>query len=347
MSVFKWIKEALDIVKSHSELNILKKKEFQDRINKIIEGLGSDKIEVRILSIHDFERIANDSKDAARILIEILPSFVKRRSSEQRDQIKSNKKFMLSEDIQLALTILGQIVWEEKWQEQGVYLNISNTQLFGANLSGANLFNASFDQVDLRNADFTKANCQYAKFKYTNLENADFDEANLQNSYFNNTILLRVNLNHANLQKAKCNSINLSDASMIEADLRGVFMSYSNLHKASLNNACLENAFLSKAILTETSLYECNLMGASLKGANLRHADFDGAKLDGANLMGANLLDSHCLTSDQLLKCKTLYGAKIDKAIRVSVKRKAPNLLERESAGELNSILDGWIIADI
>lgn len=117
--------------------------------------------------------------------------------------------------------------------------------------------------------------------------------------------------------------IDLSEASIMEADLSGIFLSQANLIEAHFVEVNLSGAFLSKAELSgahfvetdltdadltgailgnfgytgpplrffgATQLSSCGLGGAHLKGANLGRVDFSNADLMGADLEGSDLM---------------------------------------------------------
>ena len=124
--------------------------------------------------------------------------------------------------------------------EGGSRANLSNADLFGADLRGANLSNA-----DLRGANLSNANLSNADLRCANLSNADLFGANLRG------------------------------ANLFGADLRG-----ANLRNADLRDADLRCANLSNADLRGANLSNADLFGANLRGANLSNADLCGASID-------------------------------------------------------------------
>ena len=124
--------------------------------------------------------------------------------------------------------------------EGGSRANLSNADLFGADLRGANLSNA-----DLRGANLSNANLSNADLRCANLSNADLFGANLRG---------------ANLFGANLFGANLRNADLRDADLRCANLSNADLRGANLSNA--------------------DLSGANLSGANLSNADLCGASID-------------------------------------------------------------------
>ena len=99
--------------------------------------------------------------------------------------------------------------------EGGSRANLSNADLFGANLRNANLFGANLFGANLRNAD---------------LRDADLRGANLSNANLRCANLFGANLSNANLRGA-----NLSNADLFGANLRGANLSNADLCGASID----------------------------------------------------------------------------------------------------------------
>lgn len=141
-------------------------------------------------------------------------------------------------------------------------LNLSNTDLIGADLGRLNLAEFNF-----KNTNLTKANLR----------------SNLARAQLDGSILIQANLERANLMNA-----NLSGA-----DLRKIY-----LWRAFLTGACLKGADLENANLAETDLRGADLSGANLTGANLSCSNLSGANLSNANLTGANLIGANISETD-------------------------------------------------
>ncbi|WP_105607617.1 pentapeptide repeat-containing protein [Cronobacter sakazakii] len=129
-------------------------------------------------------------------------------------------------------------VWVTSFGENGSKANLSDADLYGANLRGANLSDADLRGANLYGSDLYGAN----------LSDADLYGANLYGSD-----LYGADLRGANLYGSDLYGANLSDADLYGANLRG-----ANLRDADLRGANLSDA---------------DLYGANLRGANLRDAD--------------------------------------------------------------------------
>jgi uncharacterized protein YjbI with pentapeptide repeats len=105
-----------------------------------------------------------------------------------------------------------------------------------------------------------------------------------------------------------------------------------------LDEAKLIGANLRRANLSRAFLYRTNLIGAEFLGANLSGAFLDQAILTGANLIDANLTgvflrwatlrDVKNLSTRQLSKAATLYGAELDENVRRQIEAEHPHLLK-------------------
>ena len=251
-------------------------KQITERFTKAVEQLASSEIAVRLGGIYALERIANDSEKDHWTIMEVLTAFVREPpplkaplEAEKSllelptyiQNIKDDKQSQkLRVDIQAALTVIGRRDMEKDLENQK--LDLSNTDIAGANLREAKLQGANFYQANLQGADLTKAQLQGADLGNTNLQQAHFIEANLQGAI----------LTEANLKGAFLIGTNLQEADLMAAILEGAQLSSANLQKSLLKLANLQSTRL------------CN---AQLQGADIRQADFSGASLLNANLKGA------------------------------------------------------------
>lgn len=188
-------------------------------------------------------------------VMEFLADFVRRKAPRKEEEETEERSPKISEDIQAALTVIGRRNWN-------CTLNLSNTDLRGADLKKANLQGAKLNGANLQRVDFQGADLQGAFLDRANLEGALLTEAKLQ----------RAKLPGANL-KALLRAANLQMAILIEADLEAALLSEANLEGALLGRA--------------------NLQRVLFDGARLKCASFPGAKLQGANFSAAKDLESN------------------------------------------------------
>ena len=119
--------------------------------------------------------------------------------------------------------------------EGGSRANLSNADLFGANLRCANLSNADLFGANLRCANLSNANLRNANLRDADLRGADLSCANLSNAN-----LFGANLRGANLRDADLRGADLSCANLRGADLSGVNLSCANLSNANLSGASMD-----------------------------------------------------------------------------------------------------------
>jgi uncharacterized protein YjbI with pentapeptide repeats len=96
-------------------------------------------------------------------------------------------------------------------------LDLSFSNLSGANLSGADLSYANLQEADLSGADLSKSDLSRAYLRAANLSRADLRKADLRTAN-----LSGADLSEANLLKADLSGADLSGANLSRADLREV-----------------------------------------------------------------------------------------------------------------------------
>ena len=152
--------------------------------------------------------------------------------------------------------------WREQPENRVVLIDLTEADLWQANLTGADLTEAHLMRSDFRKADLTEA---------------DLWQANLTGAY----------LKEANLRGTNFTEANLTGADFTRSDLRGANLTEANLTGVRLREANLTGAYLTGADLTEADLWQ-----ADLTGAHLREADFMGAYLTEADLTEADLTEA-------------------------------------------------------
>ncbi|MCA1993442.1 MAG: pentapeptide repeat-containing protein, partial [Coleofasciculus sp. S288] len=124
--------------------------------SKSIDQLGSNKLHVRIGAIYALERIAKDSPTDHWTIMQYLAAFVRanapRREEEEGEEERSQN---IGDDIQAALTVIGRRDSEKDPENQR--LNLSNTDIRGANLRDAKLQGINLSAAQLQGADLFQA----------------------------------------------------------------------------------------------------------------------------------------------------------------------------------------------
>jgi uncharacterized protein YjbI with pentapeptide repeats len=229
----------------------------------------------------------------------------------------------MANEEQLSILKQGVEVWN-KWRDENpeveIDLSVSNllgADLFGANLNNADLSGADLSGADLNRANLWKANLSAAHLREANLSGAHLAEAHLSRAHLTEAYLWEAHLSGADLSGADLWKANLSAAHLREANLREANLKGADLNRANLKEADLSGANLLEANFREAKLREADLSRADLRKANLWHANLGGAdlweaNLSEANLIGANLELAH-LREANLMRAN-LIGAKLRKA---------------------------------
>ncbi|MGB5960209.1 MAG: pentapeptide repeat-containing protein [Coleofasciculaceae cyanobacterium] len=256
----------------------------------------------RMSAIQALGEIAKDYSRYQWNIMEILAAFI-RANAPRKEEGEEERSPKISEDIQAALTVIGQRNTQTEQEDQKVDLH--NTDIAGADLSKAKLQEALFWKANLRKTVLIEAELKGARFMEANLQGALLIEANLQQANLLNANLQQASIRKANLREAWLWNANLQGANLMEADLQGAILSVANLQAASLVEANLKGTSLvetnlQEANLIKADLQEANLGGANMHGASLYRANLRGAILMGANLKQANLTEAQHLEPQQL-----------------------------------------------
>jgi uncharacterized protein YjbI with pentapeptide repeats len=179
----------------------------------------------------------------------------------------------------------GDIPAWNAWRANDVSLK---PDLSGANLQNLCLDDADFSWTDFRGADLRGVHAYGADFICADLSNSLVGRETPKERPWWSTA-------EAELSAAK-----LRFAKLVDADLRGVFLSASDLTKADLSGAKLHRASLRDARLTDTrldraDLREVDLRGAQIGNASLTQTQFGGALFGGTLIYGLDLSETHGL----------------------------------------------------
>ncbi|MBN3898572.1 MAG: pentapeptide repeat-containing protein [Nostoc sp. NOS(2021)] len=198
----------------------------KQRLRIAIEQLGNKTIEISLAVINDLEQIAHNHPQYHWIIMEILTTFVRENAFYMpQEELTSNLRPKVRADIQAALTVIARRdVNKDPENEQ---LDLSHTDMRGANLNRANLKQTNLYQANLAGANLREANLAGAILSAANLEGANLYLANLEG-----TILSAANLSGANLSGA-----NLHRASLYLAGLHGAILNDATLDGANLREA--------------------------------------------------------------------------------------------------------------
>jgi uncharacterized protein YjbI with pentapeptide repeats len=256
---------------------------FLQATNQLSRG---DKSRIKIVAL---EGIANEYPSYHGRIMKVLSDFVRENCllKEEEEGQKEKKKCLtkIPNDIQAALNLLGQL--DPKKYPENHKLDLSNTNLEGADLRkanfqgavlrNANLQRANLIEVNLQGADLWGANLQGAKIIAANLEEAELGQANLEGAFIHMAHLENTKLRDTNLRWSKLEGANLKGAVLTDADLQ-----CADLRKANLEAAQLTGAKLRGANLSHANLKEADLRGADLKTTNLSEANIESQQIKSA-----------------------------------------------------------------
>ncbi|MEH2250097.1 MAG: pentapeptide repeat-containing protein [Nostoc sp.] len=238
INAFHAMKNILPINNSQLSKIYLRMHTFQEKVNQTqhqspkqrlriaIEQLGNKTIETNLAVINDLEQIAHNHPQYHWIIMDMLTTFVRENAFYMpQEEVTSNFRAKIRADIQAALTVIARRdVNKDPENEQ---LDLSHTDMRGANLNGANLKQTNLYQANLAGANLREANLAGAILSAANLEGANLYLANLEG-----TILSAANLERANLSGA-----NLHRATLYLAALHGAVLNDATFDGANLRQA--------------------------------------------------------------------------------------------------------------
>ena len=219
---------------------------LNERYQKGAEMMGSEVLSVRLGGIYALARLAREHPEEYHTqIMQLYCAFVRAHPETDENAAVEGKqqRTLLREDVQAILTAIGkrseaQIAIEREGTEEPYTLDLSHTNLVGANLACAVLSRAALVGVKLSGATLFGAK----------LSGAVLNRADLVN-----TNLTSADLSHAHLNGAKLSNARLSRADLTSADLNDADLSYTNLTRADLTDA----------ILISTNLTHANLAGCN------------------------------------------------------------------------------------
>jgi uncharacterized protein YjbI with pentapeptide repeats len=293
-------------LRHEEQTNADRQRRITESFTKAVEQLGSDKLQVRLGGIYTLERLSRESEPDYWPVMETLTAFARDQARWQGEDTALSQTvarlryypavaprlsdYELPTDITAILTVIKRrdAQSREREQSENWRLDLSSTDLKGANLGGTHLERAILTGVHLEAAYLAEAH----------LDEAILGEAHLEKAHLQKACLERAYLAEAHLDEAILVEARLGSALLLDARLEG----------ALLNGAHLERTILLNAHLKGANLLNAHLEGANLGGARLEGAIFGKAHLEGANLTGARL------EGTDLREVTGLVQAQIDEA---------------------------------
>lgn len=273
---------------SLDQYRLAERGQITERFAQAIEQLGSPNMDVRLGTIYILERIASDSVDDHPAVMEILCSFVCRKTSEAGEKTGGNAEPIQPPDldIQAALTVIAR---RDSTRDHAP-IGLKGAKIPGAQLQGAHLQHADLRFTDLREAHLHGAD----------LRGAFFAKANLSGTYLHGADVSHADLRWAMMEHVWANGTDFRCAIFWGADLR-----QADLHKADLRDADLSSKEVSVVTPPGSQYSMSHLQGPYPAGWEVSSHYFPSVKLDqaillGAQLEGANLQGVEGLTRRQV-----------------------------------------------
>ncbi len=224
-------------------LRLNRQGQITERFTKAIGQLGdSSKLDVRLGGIYALERIARDSADDHRTIMEVLTAFLREHSWEATPaQVSATQKDAgrrLRTDLQAVATVLGRRRREYEGERDQLDLggvHLEGADLRGAHLEGAILRGARLEGAILMGARLEGADLRGARLEGAFLMGAHLEGAFLRGAYLEGAILMDARLEGAFLEGARLEGAFLVDAHLEGADLEGAHASPSTTWPEGFN----------------------------------------------------------------------------------------------------------------
>jgi len=194
--------------------------QLTERFTRAIEQLGHKELDVRLGGIYALERIAEDSNRDRPQVVEVLTAYVREHARRKDVAPREHAKLVgalvpggdwdpdtpahPATDVQAALTVLARRKFDRE-REASRAMDLSYTNLRGADLRGGNFAAATFTQTDLRQTSLDG----------TDLTGAFFLSADLRRAYLTDAKLQKSSLVESNLSKAQLYGANLSSSKIV------------------------------------------------------------------------------------------------------------------------------------
>jgi uncharacterized protein YjbI with pentapeptide repeats len=230
-----------------------------DRYTKAIEQLGAltaenkPNVEVRLGAIYALERTAQDSSRDHWTIMEVLTAYVRQNAAapEQVPTKEENEKAIAkgpATEIKAILTVLGRRRKDRGREQEGQFLDLSQSDLRGADLTESDVVGASFERAHLEGSFFQWAHVGEACFDNAHVEGARFDGAHLENATFRVAHLEGAEFYAADVEGAHFSEAHLTGVTFDEAHIEGVWFYKADLRGASFNKANMDGARFGGAI---------------------------------------------------------------------------------------------------
>jgi uncharacterized protein YjbI with pentapeptide repeats len=229
-----------------------------DRYTKAVEQLGAltaqnkPNVEVRLGAIYALERIAQDSLRDHWTIMEVLTAYVRQNAPAPANKpTKKENEAAIAKgpatEIQAILTVLGRRRGRGR-EREGQQLDLSDSDLRGANFRGTHMEGANFFGAHLEGASFLGVHAEGAKFDFAHVEGATFNAAHVEGAKFDFAQAEEASFNAAQLEGAGFYQAHLERTWFLDANLKRAWFSEAHLERASFHGAQLDEAYFSGAL---------------------------------------------------------------------------------------------------
>jgi uncharacterized protein YjbI with pentapeptide repeats len=165
-------------------------------------------------------------------------------------------------EIREHLTILkqGVVAWNQwRLQHPDIQPDLGGTSfrqvnLGGINLSETNLLGADFNCANLQGANLSRSILRGANFPATNLRGANLSRTNLWGAQFGNSSIGYADLSGADLSNTQLGGIDFSHVNLSDAKFYGAELGGTNLSNATLNGTDFTGAIMARTIFGDRDL---------------------------------------------------------------------------------------------
>jgi len=145
---------------AQDNVRVAQEGQVTERFTRANEQLGHEQMEIRLSGIYALERLAKDSEKYHGPVMEVLTAYVREKAPRQTKTQRTLTEKPPA-DIQAILTVIGRRETTGN-NRHNAPLNLSESELVGANLIGANLVEANLTNAHLVQARLWRADLNRA-----------------------------------------------------------------------------------------------------------------------------------------------------------------------------------------
>ena len=286
-----WSKNRDDEQKKRAEdQRIEREKRDEERFQKVVEGLGSERKEAKVGAAITLRTFLQPGYERFyRQAFDLAVAHLRLRKADATIPLDSLSQALISVFRESFPRARQEELKKTNAQFDPQQLDATDVQLDHAYLVGADLVQAWLVQASLREANLSNAQLEGA-----NLSNAQLEGAVLVGAQLKGAVLVEAQLEGANLRLAQ-----FEGADLYWAQLKGAKLNSTQLKRAELVEAQFEGADLSRAQLERADLSRAQLVGAQLYWAQLEGANPE----DADSLKDAKMNGVIGLTPEQRKRC--------------------------------------------